>query len=60
MGNHLLYEPSRGCQLQQALDSRGRNPSASLAPGNAVATYWVRIDKARKVLARSSEVPAFF
>jgi hypothetical protein len=31
-----------------------------LAPGNMVATYWMRIEKARKVLARSSEIPALF
>ena len=31
-----------------------------LAPGNAVTTYWVHIEKARKVVVRSSEVPAFF
>jgi hypothetical protein len=30
-----------------------------LAPQNSVAKYWVRIEKARKVPVRSSEIPAF-
>jgi hypothetical protein len=31
-----------------------------LAPANPIARYWVRIEKARRVLVRSSEIPAFF
>ena len=31
-----------------------------LAKGNIVAPYWVHIEKARKVLVRSSEIPPFF
>jgi hypothetical protein len=30
-----------------------------LAAGIPIATYWVRIEKARKVVVRSSEIPAF-
>lgn len=28
--------------------------------GNAIATYWIQIEKARKVVPRTSDVPAFF
>jgi hypothetical protein len=31
-----------------------------LAPGNVIATYWLHVAKARKVVPRTSEVPAFF
>jgi 4-amino-4-deoxy-L-arabinose transferase-like glycosyltransferase len=32
----------------------------SLAPANQIARYWVHIDKARKVTARTSDIPVFF
>jgi hypothetical protein len=31
-----------------------------LAPGSALAAYWLRIDKARKIVPRTTDVPAFF
>jgi hypothetical protein len=31
-----------------------------LAPGSALAAYWLRIEKARKVVPRTSDIPAFF